>query len=48
MKPQSADEVAMVSLMANAVPELYTNPGLSGIARRYYENVGAFEAGLGR
>ena len=50
LKPQSAEEVAaaIAALIANPVPEIYTNPALAGIARRYYEDVGAFEAGFGQ
>ncbi|HEX3555859.1 MAG TPA: SDR family oxidoreductase [Thermoanaerobaculia bacterium] len=46
LKPQSAEEVAaaIVALIANPVPEIYTNPALAAVARRYYEDVGAFEA----
>ncbi len=46
---QSAEEVAsaMAALVAHPVAELYTNPALGAVARRYYEDVGAFEAGLG-
>ncbi len=44
---QTADEVAerMVDLIAHPVAELYTNPASAEIARRYYENVEAFESG---
>lgn len=47
---QSADEVAerMVDLIAHPVAELYTNPASAEIARRYYENVEAFESGRAR
>jgi len=47
MKPQTPQEVATViaNLVANPVAEVYTNPASAAIARRYYEDVGAFEAG---
>ncbi len=50
MQPQSAAEVAgaIVALIAQPVAEVYTNPASPAIARRYYEDVGAFEAGAGR
>jgi NADP-dependent 3-hydroxy acid dehydrogenase YdfG len=43
--PQSADEVAavIVSLVEHPQPEIYTNPALAELCRRYYEDVGAFE-----
>jgi short-subunit dehydrogenase len=49
MKPQSAADVAaaIANLIDQPVPEIYTNPALAEIARRYYEDVGAFEAGFG-
>jgi NADP-dependent 3-hydroxy acid dehydrogenase YdfG len=49
MKPQTAPEVAAViaELIANPVPEVYTNPASAAIARRYYEDVAAFEAARG-
>ncbi len=42
---QTADEVAacMVNLIANPVPEVYTNPSHPEVARRYYSDVAAFE-----
>jgi NADP-dependent 3-hydroxy acid dehydrogenase YdfG len=42
---QSAEEVAgqIASLIEHPVPELYTNPASAQVARRYYEDVGAFE-----
>jgi NADP-dependent 3-hydroxy acid dehydrogenase YdfG len=48
MKPQSAEEVAslIIDLIEHPVPELYTNPANSAMARRYYEDVGAFEESL--
>ena len=50
MKPQSVEEVAaaIVSLIENPVPEIYTNPASADIARRYYADVAAFEAGMGQ
>jgi short-subunit dehydrogenase len=47
MKPQSVEEVAaaIVRLIEHPVPEIYTNPASAAIARRYYEDVAAFEAG---
>ena len=47
MKPQTAEEVAAViaDLIAHPVAEVYTNPASAAIARRYYEDVAAFEAG---
>jgi NADP-dependent 3-hydroxy acid dehydrogenase YdfG len=49
MQPQSADEVAamIVELIAHPVAELYTNPASPGMARRYFEDVAAFEAAAG-
>lgn len=45
MKPQTAEEVAaaIVKLIENPVAEIYTNPASPEIARRYYEDIGAFE-----
>jgi len=42
---QSADEVAraIVGVIDHPVAETYTNPALPAIARRYFEDVGAFE-----
>lgn len=47
---QSADEVAekIVALIAHPVAEIYTNPASAGLARRYYEDVGAFEQNASR
>jgi short-subunit dehydrogenase len=49
MKPQTVDEVAaaIVRLIEHPAPEIYTNPASPELARRYYEDVGAFEAGHG-
>ena len=48
MKPQSAEEVAaaIASVIEHPVAEMYTNPASAPIARRYFEDVGAFEEGL--
>jgi short-subunit dehydrogenase len=45
---QSAEEVAEViaRLIAKPCAEVYTNPASAGIARRYFEDVAAFEAGM--
>ncbi len=45
---QTPEEVGtiMVQLIDNPVAELFSNPASSGIARRYYEDVAAFEKGL--
>jgi short-subunit dehydrogenase len=50
MKPQSAEEVAtaIVNLIDHPAPEIYTNPAQAEIARRYYDDVGAFEAAMGQ
>jgi short-subunit dehydrogenase len=50
LKPQSAEDVAMAiaALIENPVPEIYTNPAQADVVRRYYDDVGAFEAGLGQ
>ncbi len=48
MKPQSADEVAsaIAALIENPRAEIYTNPASAELARRYFEDVDAFEASL--
>ncbi len=48
MRPQTATEVAalMADLVEHPVAELYTNPASAALARRYYEDVAAFEAGM--
>jgi len=48
MKPQSAEEVAaaIASVIEHPVAEMYTNPASAPIARRYFEDVDAFEEGL--
>ena len=45
---ESAEYVAerIASLLENPVAELYTSPGMSELAVRYYQDVGAFEAGM--
>jgi NADP-dependent 3-hydroxy acid dehydrogenase YdfG len=50
MKPQTAEEVAEVvaKVIASPVAEVYTNPASPGMARAYFEDVGAFEARAGR
>ena len=49
MNPQTAEEVAatIVRLVEHPVAEIYTNPASADLVRRYYEDVGAFEAGFG-
>jgi len=44
-QPQNAEEVAaaMVSLIEHPRVEIFTNPVLEGIAKRYYDDIGAFE-----
>lgn len=46
--PQTPEEVAMAiaEAIAHPVAEVYTNPAHPAIARRYFEDVGAFEAGM--
>ena len=50
LQAQTAAEVAsaIVNLIADPVPEIYTNPASAGMAARYYTDVAAFEAGFGR
>lgn len=50
MKPQSVEEVAaaIVKLIEHPEAEIYTNPASPEIARRYYDGIGAFEAGMGQ
>lgn len=45
MGAQTPDEVAeaIAGVIDHPVPELYTNPASAALARRYYEDVGAFE-----
>jgi NADP-dependent 3-hydroxy acid dehydrogenase YdfG len=47
---QSAEEVAsaIAALIAHPVAEIYTNPALAELARRYLADVGAFEAGMAK
>jgi short-subunit dehydrogenase len=49
MRPQSAEEVAeaISELIEHPAAELYTNPLLREVAKRYYADVGEFEAGMG-
>ena len=44
MRPQSADEVAAViaRVIDHPVAEVYTNPASPEIARRYFDQLGAF------
>jgi NADP-dependent 3-hydroxy acid dehydrogenase YdfG len=46
---QTPDEVAaaIVGLIERPVPELYTLPGGAETMRKYYEDIAAFEAGMG-
>ena len=48
MRPQTPEEAAaaIAKLIDHPVPEIFTNPALAEIARRYYEDVGAFEGGF--
>jgi hypothetical protein len=48
MKPQSAKEVAaaIAGVIEQPVAELFTNPASAAMARRYFEDVGAFEESL--
>lgn len=48
MPPQTAEEVAgiIAGVIDQPVTEVYTNPATPSIARRYYEDVAAFEATL--
>lgn len=45
MQAQTAEEVAavMANLIETPVAEVYTNPMTSGLAKRYFEDVAAFE-----
>jgi len=47
LKAQSVEDVAtaILSLIENPVPEIYTNPAAADVVRRYYDDVAAFEAG---
>ncbi len=48
MQPQTADEVAaaIAGIIEHPVAEIYTNPASAPMARRYFEDVAAFEEGL--
>ena len=48
MQPQTAQEVAsaIAAVIEHPVAEIYTNPASAAMARRYFEDVGAFEEGL--
>jgi hypothetical protein len=37
---------AIVGVIDRPVAEVYTNPGHPQVARRYFEDVGAFERGM--
>ena len=45
---QSAEDVAaaIAGAIDNPVAEVYTNPALAAVARKYFEDVGAFERGM--
>ncbi len=45
MKPQTSGEIAdiLFELIQNPRPEIYTNPSSPDMARRYFEDVAAFE-----
>jgi hypothetical protein len=45
---QTAEEVAAVigDVIEHPRPEVYTNPASADLARRYFEDVAAFEANL--
>jgi NADP-dependent 3-hydroxy acid dehydrogenase YdfG len=47
MKPQTAEEVASViaDVIANPAAEVFTNPASAAIAKHYFEDIAAFEAG---
>jgi short-subunit dehydrogenase len=49
MGVQTAEEVAaaMIELIGHPRAEIFTNPASADIARRYYEDIGAFEAAGG-
>ena len=46
MQPQTAEQVATIvaDLLDHPVAEIYTNPASRGLADRYFEDVGKFEA----
>lgn len=48
MKPQTPEEVAeaLSNLIDHPAAEIYTNPASDALARRYYEDIAAFEAGM--
>lgn len=47
---ESADEVAarIVELIANPVPEMYTNPAVAELVGAYFKDVGAFEENMAK
>jgi NAD(P)-dependent dehydrogenase (short-subunit alcohol dehydrogenase family) len=48
LQAQTAEEAAatIVNLIDNPQPEIYTNPVLTDILRRYYQDIESFEAGM--
>ncbi len=50
MQAQTAEQVAAasVALIEHPVPEIYTNPTSQDLARRYYQDVAAFETSMGQ
>jgi NADP-dependent 3-hydroxy acid dehydrogenase YdfG len=50
MKPQTSEEIAdiLFELIKNPRPEIYTNPSSPDMARRYFEDVAAFEDSMFR
>ena len=47
-QPPEEVAAAIADLIAHPRAELYTNPAQPPILRRYYEDVEAFERGMGR
>jgi short-subunit dehydrogenase len=47
MRPQTSEDVAAViaDVIERPVAEVYTNPASAGLAKRYYEDIAAFERG---
>ena len=48
MQTPEQTAAAMVDLIDNPRPELYTNPGQADMVARYYADVAAFEENMGR
>ena len=50
LQPQTAEEVAVIigDLIDHPKAEIFTNPGAPALAKRYLDDVGAFEEGAGR